>query len=110
IGAYNIAQNPSVFSALNPLHAIGFVTGHGFASFAVLGAIVLAITGAEALYADVGHFGRWPIRISWFSLVFPALTLNYLGQGALIISDPQAIVNPFYLAAPAWALYPLVAL
>ncbi len=93
-----------------PLHALGFVTQHGFASFVVLGAVLLAFTGAEALYADMGHFGKAPIRIAWFGLVFPALTLNYFGQGALLIAQPDALDNPFYLLAPDWALYPLVAL
>ena len=75
-----------------------------------LGAVVLAVTGAEALYADMGHFGRWPIRFAWFSFVMPALLLNYFGQGALLIRDPGAVVNPFYLLAPPWALYPMVVL
>jgi len=110
IGVYNIAQHPGILAALNPLHALGFVTSHGFASFLVLGAVVLAITGAEALYADMGHFGRLPIRIAWFGLVLPALMLNYFGQGALLVRDPQAVVNPFYLAFPGWALFPMVAL
>jgi KUP system potassium uptake protein len=110
LGLYGIANNPEVLWALNPLHALGFVTQHGLASFVVLGAVLLAFTGAEALYADMGHFGRAPIRIAWFALVFPALTLNYFGQGALLIANPKAIENPFYLLAPDWALYPLVAL
>ena len=109
-GAWNISRNPVVLHALNPLHALGFATGHGFASFAVLGAVLLAITGAEALYADMGHFGKSAVRIAWFGLVAPALVLNYFGQGALLIGDPKAIENPFYLAYPSWALYPMVAL
>jgi KUP system potassium uptake protein len=109
-GVWNISRNPVVLQALNPLHALGFVTGHGFASFAVLGAVLLAITGAEALYADMGHFGKSAVRIAWFGLVAPALVLNYFGQGALLIADPKAIENPFYLAFPSWALYPMVAL
>ena len=109
-GAYNIGQNPAVLGALNPLHALGFVTGHGFASFVVLGAVLLAFTGAEALYADMGHFGRRPIRIAWFGLVLPSLVLNYFGQGALLILNPRAIENPFYLAFPEWALYPMIVL
>ncbi len=80
------------------------------ASFVVLGAVLLAFTGAEALYADMGHFGKWPIRIAWFALVLPALVLNYFGQGALLIANPTALENPFYLAFPGWALYPMVAL
>ena len=110
VGVYNIARNPVVLWALNPAHALGFVTGHSFASFVVLGAVLLAFTGAEALYADMGHFGKRAIRLAWFGLVMPALVLNYFGQGALLIADPQAIANPFYHAYPAWALYPMVAL
>src|SRR5262249_13607686 len=82
----------------------------GYSSFVVLGAVLLAFTGAEALYADMGHFGKAPIRIAWFGLVFPALVLNYFGQGALLIGNPKALHNPFYLLAPDWALYPLVTL
>jgi KUP system potassium uptake protein len=110
VGVFNIVQNPQVLRALNPVHALGFITGHGFASFVVLGAVLLAITGAEALYADMGHFGKGPIRIAWFGLVLPALVLNYFGQGAVLIANPRAIENPFYLAYPSWALYPMVAL
>ena len=110
VGVYGIAQQPMVLHALNPLHALAFVTQYGFASFVVLGAVLLAFTGAEALYADMGHFGKEPIRIAWFSVVFPALVLNYLGQGALLMVKPEAIANPFYLSFPAWALYPMVAL
>jgi KUP system potassium uptake protein len=109
-GLWNIAQNPAVLAALDPRHALGFVTGHGVASFVVLGAVLLAITGAEALYADMGHFGRRAVRIAWFGLVAPALVLNYFGQGALLLRDPAALANPFYLAFPSWALYPMVAL
>jgi KUP system potassium uptake protein len=110
VGVYNIAQNPIVVEALNPAHAADFLTSHGFASFAVMGAVLLAFTGAEALYADMGHFGRWPIRAAWFGLVMPGLVLNYFGQGALLIANPAAINNPFYLAFPSWALYPMVGL
>jgi KUP system potassium uptake protein len=109
-GVWNIAKAPSVLHALNPLHAVRFATGHGFASFVVLGSVLLAITGAEALYADMGHFGKRAIRIAWFGLVAPALVANYLGQGALLIVDPKAIENPFYFAYPSWALYPMVVL
>jgi KUP system potassium uptake protein len=109
-GAWNIAKNPGILEALNPLHALGFVTGHGMASFVVLGAVLLAITGAEALYADMGHFGKRPIRIAWFGMVAPALVLNYFGQGALLIADAKALENPFYLGFPSWALYPMVVL
>jgi KUP system potassium uptake protein len=110
VGAWHIVQVPAVLAALNPVHALGFVTGHGFASFLVLGAVLLAITGAEALYADVGHFGKKAVRFAWFGLVAPALVLNYFGQAALLIRSPDAVGNPFYLAFPAWALYPMVAL
>jgi len=109
-GAWNIALNPEVLLALDPRHALRFVSGHGFASFVVLGAVLLALTGAEALYADMGHFGKWPIRICWFALVLPALVLTYFGQGALLIANPAALSNPFYLAFPSWALYPMIGL
>jgi len=110
LGIHGIMIRPEVLLAIAPLHALRFVTQHGWASFVVLGAIILAFTGAEALYADMGHFGTAPIRIAWFGLVFPALVLNYLGQGALLIANPEAVANPFYLLAPDWALYPMVAL
>jgi len=109
-GIYGISLQPAVLQALNPLHALGFLTGHGAASFVVLGAVVLAVTGAEALYADMGHFGKGAVRIAWFSLVAPALVLNYFGQGALLMARPEAVENPFYLLLPGWALYPMVAL
>jgi KUP system potassium uptake protein len=110
LGVVAIASNPEVLRALDPLHALAFVTRHGWASFVVLGAVLLAFTGAEALYADMGHFGKGPIRIAWFGLVFPALILNYFGQGALLIANPKALQNPFFLLAPAWALYLMVVL
>ena len=110
LGIRGIASAPEVLWAFNPAHALDFVTQHGYSSFVVLGAVLLAFTGAEALYADMGHFGKTPIRIAWFGLVFPALILNYFGQGALLITNPKALDNPFYLLAPEWALYPLVAL
>jgi KUP system potassium uptake protein len=109
-GLWNIGKHPAILAALNPLQALHFVTAHGAASFVVLGSVLLAITGAEALYADMGHFGKSAIRIAWFSLVAPALVLNYFGQGALLISDASALENPFYHAFPQWALYPMVAL
>jgi KUP system potassium uptake protein len=109
-GIHGIVQHPDILDAVNPVHALAFVTGHGMASFVVLGAVVLAVTGAEALYADMGHFGKGPVRIAWFSLVAPALVLNYFGQGAVLIADPAAVQNPFYLLLPGWALYPMVAL
>jgi KUP system potassium uptake protein len=110
VGVYGIVQEPAILHALNPAHAYAFLTQHGFASFVVLGAVLLAFTGAEALYADMGHFGKSPIRYAWFSLVLPALALNYLGQGALLMMNPEAIRNPFYLSYPEWALYPMVGL
>jgi KUP system potassium uptake protein len=109
-GAWNVLRQPAILQALDPRHALAFVTGHGFASFAVLGSVLLAVTGAEALYADMGHFGKSAIRYAWFGLVAPALVLNYFGQGALLLDNPKALENPFYLAFPAWALYPMVAL
>ena len=109
-GIYGIVREPAILAALNPLHALRFLTSHGVASFIVLASVVLAVTGAEALYADMGHFGRGPVRIAWFSLVGPALVLNYFGQGALLMVDPKAVENPFFLLLPGWALYPMVAL
>ena len=110
VGIWNIIKNPAILAAVNPVYAVQFVTSHGYASFVVLGSVLLAITGAEALYADMGHFGKRAIRIAWFSMVAPALVLNYFGQGALLIDHPEALENPFYLAFPQWALYPMVAL
>ncbi len=109
-GLHGIMQFPGVFAALNPMHALGFLVNHAAVSFVVLGAVVLAVTGAEALYADVGHFGKGPVRIAWFSLVAPSLMLNYFGQGALLIVRPEAVKNPFFLLVPEWALYPMVGL
>jgi len=110
LGSISIARTPQVLVALNPLHAIGFLATHGAPGFFSLGAVVLVVTGAEALYADMGHFGSRAVRLAWSGLVLPALALNYFGQGALLLSDPKAVENPFYLLAPTWALYPLVAL
>jgi KUP system potassium uptake protein len=110
MGILNIAQQPGVLLALNPIYAISFFTQHGWASFLALGAVVLAVTGAEALYADMGHFGRKPISAAWFWFVLPALMLNYLGQGAELIANPTSLANPFYHMAPDWALYPLIGL
>jgi KUP system potassium uptake protein len=110
IGLPAIARNREVVGALNPLHAIRFFGAHGVGGIVTLGAVVLAITGAEALYADMGHFGKRPIRVAWFTLVLPALVLNYFGQGALLLEDPTARTNPFYRLSPSWALYPMVAL
>jgi KUP system potassium uptake protein len=109
-GVYGIAQYPGVLKALNPLLALSFLTSHAAESFVVLGAVVLAVTGAEALYADMGHFGKGAVRIGWFSLVAPALVLNYFGQGALLILRPETVQNPFFLLLPGWALYPMVGL
>jgi KUP system potassium uptake protein len=110
LGTLQIIANPSVLWALSPHYAVLFVTDHPLATFLALGAVVLAFTGTEALYADIGHFGRKPIRRAWLSFVFPALALNYFGQGALLLAQPAAIKNPFYLLAPSWALIPLVVL
>ncbi|SNT27073.1 potassium transporter Kup [Tropicimonas sediminicola] len=109
-GVVQIVAQPAVLGALNPAHAIGFLGEHGRVAFVVLGAVFLAVTGAEALYADLGHFGRLPIRLAWFALVFPALSLNYLGQGALVLGNPQALSDPFFLMVPPWALPGLVVL
>ena len=109
-GLHGIAQYPGVIAAINPVHAFGFLANHAGTSFVVLGAVVLAVTGAEALYADMGHFGKGPVRIAWFSLVAPALVLNYFGQGALLIVRPETVQNPFFLLVPEWALYPMVGL
>ena len=110
LGVMNIAQDVSILRALNPAYAFYFFLHTPFLAFGTLGAVVLAVTGAEALYADMGHFGRFPIRLVWFSLVLPALLLNYFGQGALILHNAEAIRNPFYFLAPQWALFPLIAL
>jgi KUP system potassium uptake protein len=110
LGAMHVGDDLSILTALNPWHAISFLTQNGLASFFVLGSVFLAVTGGEALYADMGHFGRSPIRIAWGILVFPALTLSYLGQGALVLSHPEAAKDPFFLMAPEWFLLPLVVL
>ncbi len=110
MGVVNIVEQPSVLMAINPYYAVHLLFELGWKAFLIMGAVVLTITGAEALYADMGHFGLKPIRYAWFSFVFPALLLNYFGQGALLISHPEAIENPFYLMAPTWALYPLLIL
>ncbi|MBV8504169.1 MAG: potassium transporter Kup [Paucibacter sp.] len=110
IGVHQIAQAPQILAALNPLHAWHFVTERGWHLFAAMGAIVLALTGAEALYADMGHFGARPIRIAWLGLVFPALILNYMGQGALLIQSPTAIENPFFHLFPQALVLPMVLL
>jgi len=109
-GVLQIAEAPRVLAALNPVHAVGILVAAPAAGFVVLGAVALAITGGEALYADMGHFGRFPIRLAWFALVLPALVLNYFGQGALILGDKSAIENPFFRMVPDWSLFPLVVL
>jgi KUP system potassium uptake protein len=110
LGVMNIARQVSVLAAFNPYYAVQFFAENGLAGFFTLGAVVLAVTGAEALYADMGHFGKRPIRLAWMWFVFPALVLNYFGQGALILNQPAAIQHPFFHLAPDWALYPMVAL
>jgi KUP system potassium uptake protein len=110
MGIVNIVQAPQVLTALNPWHALVFLDNNRLIAFIALGAVVLAFTGAEALYADMGHFGAKPIRTAWFFVAFPALALNYLGQGGLLLSNPAAVSNPFYQQLGAWSIYPLVAL
>jgi KUP system potassium uptake protein len=108
LGLVNIIFRSDVLSAVNPAYAVRFITVEGYESFFIVGAVFLVVTGAEALYADLGHFGRTPIRLAWFALVLPCLLLNYFGQGALLLNNPSVAPNPFYHLAPAWALYPLV--
>ena len=110
LGVTHIAHDPQILKAISPLYALAFIVDNPGVTFIILGAVVLCVTGAEALYADLGHFGKKPIRLAWFSVVMPALTLNYFGQGALLLRYPEAVKNPFYLMAPDWALIPLVAL
>ena len=110
LGIYNIIDNPIVLRALSPMWAIGFFAEHGWHAILVLGAVVLTVTGGEALYADMGHFGKKPIRWGWFGFVLPALVLNYFGQGAALLDDPRAVANPFYMSAPDWAQLPLLVL
>ena len=110
LGGMSVWQNPHVLQALNPTYGVLFFLAHGWHAFIALGAVVLALTGAEALYADMGHFGKRPIQLAWFSMILPVLTLNYFGQGALILREPASIQNPFYLLAPEWAMYPMIGL
>lgn len=110
LGIKGIALFPEVLNGLNPVHGVRFFVENGWKGFLILGAVFLAVTGAEALYADMGHFGKRPIRLAWFWVVLPALVLNYFGQGALLLSNPETATNPFYLLAPKWFLYPLVIL
>ncbi|MBX3010342.1 MAG: potassium transporter Kup [Caldilineaceae bacterium] len=108
LGLRWIISQPHVLAAMSPTYAIGFFTHNGWHGFWVLGSVFLVVTGGEALYADMGHFGKAPIRLAWFVIVLPALLLNYFGQGALLLDHPEAVVNPFYRMAPTWALYPVV--
>ncbi|HEY1088452.1 MAG TPA: KUP/HAK/KT family potassium transporter, partial [Archangium sp.] len=110
LGVRGIVDHPDVLAAMSPTYAIGFLMHHGRESLIVMGGVFLVVTGGEALYADMGHFGRRPIRLAWFALVLPSLLLNYFGQGALLLGHPEAVTNPFYLLAPSWALLPLVVL
>ncbi|MFC4790099.1 MULTISPECIES: potassium transporter Kup [Giesbergeria] len=110
LGILHIVGNPGILWAISPHYAIGFMWAQPGTTFIILGAVVLCVTGGEALYADMGHFGRRPIRMTWFTIVMPALTLNYFGQGALLLKEPEAVKNPFFMMAPEWALLPLVLL
>jgi KUP system potassium uptake protein len=110
LGIVELTRQPIVLTAIDPRHAVAFFIEHGWHGFAVLGAVFLVVTGGEALYADMGHFGRRPIRVAWFGLVLPALLLNYFGQGALLLTNPAAAAQPFFLMAPDWALVPMVCL
>ena len=109
-GAWHLAENPGVLRAFDPLLGVEFLASHGMIGLLTIGAVFLVVTGAEALYADLGHFGARPIRLAWLAFVLPALTLNYLGQGALLLTDPKAVTNPFFLLYPNWALLPMVVL
>ena len=110
LGVWHIASHPEILAALSPHYALGFIWRQPGTAFIILGAVVLCVTGGEALYADMGHFGKRPIRVAWFSIVMPCLTLNYFGQGALLLSEPQAVSNPFFHMAPDWLTLPLVGL
>jgi KUP system potassium uptake protein len=110
LGVHHIVGHPEILGALGPHHALGFIWRQPGTTFIILGAVVLCVTGGEALYADLGHFGKKPIRVAWFSIVMPALTLNYFGQGALLLAEPEAVANPFFHLAPAWLTLPLVGL
>jgi KUP system potassium uptake protein len=110
LGVIHISTNPQILWAISPQYALGFMWSNPGVTFIILGAVVLCVTGAEALYADLGHFGKKPIRLAWFSVVMPALVLNYFGQGALLLKNPAAVKNPFYMMAPDWALIPLLVL
>ncbi len=107
-GLIHIVDDPRVFLAFNPYYGLKFIASHGLVGFTVLGLVFLAVTGAEALYTDLGHFGRRPIQMAWFGLILPALALNYLGQGALVLAQPDTLKHPFYNLYPSWALYPMI--
>ena len=109
-GLIQVVRDPGMLAALNPMHALRFLAGHGRIGYLALGSVFLALTGAEALYADIGHFGRGPIRLDWFVLVLPALVLNYFGQGALVLAHPEAADSPFFKLFPDWGLWPIVLL
>jgi len=110
LGVYHIASQPAILWAISPHYAVQFIVNEPGITFIILGAVVLCVTGGEALYADMGHFGKRPIRLAWFAVVMPSLTLNYFGQGALLLNEPEAVKNPFFMMAPDWALLPLVIL
>ena len=110
LGIYHIASQPAILWAISPYYAVKFILNEPGTTFIILGAVVLCVTGGEALYADMGHFGKKPIRLAWFAVVMPSLTLNYFGQGALLLNEPDAVKNPFFMMAPDWALLPLVIL
>ena len=110
LGIFETIGNPEVLAALNPWHGVKFFSAYPARAFIALGSVVLVVTGGEALYADMGHFGVRPIRLGWLAIVLPALVLNYLGQGALLLRDPAAVESPFFLLAPSWALLPVVIL
>lgn len=110
LGSMQVARHPSVLEAINPAHGVRFFQDTGWHGYLVLGSVFLVVTGGEALYADMGHFGTRPIRLDWFGIVLPSLLLNYFGQGALLLDDPSAVSNPFYLLAPPWAIYPMIVL
>ena len=110
LGVVHIMEDPDILWAISPTYALGFIWNQPFITFIILGAVVLCVTGGEALYADMGHFGKKPIRVAWFSIVMPCLTLNYFGQGALLLTHPEAVKNPFFNMAPDWFLIPLVGL
>jgi KUP system potassium uptake protein len=110
LGVYHIAAHPEILWAISPHYAVAFIFNEPSTTFLILGAVVLCVTGGEALYADMGHFGKKPIRVAWFAVVMPSLTLNYFGQGALLLDNPEAVANPFFIMAPEWLLLPLVCL